>query len=330
MDNSEKQAYQSLGPEQILNAVESLGYRCDGRLLALNSYENRVYRVGIEADAGIVVKFYRPGRWSDDAILEEHAFADALADAEIPVVAPLKSARGESLMKFGAYRLSLFPLRGGRALELDNPDHLEQMGRFIGRIHSIGRTRKFEHRPTLNAESFGHESYQFLLERGFIPAHLEAAYRSLAEDLLLRVQHCYTRAGKVAYIRVHGDCHSGNVLWTDSGPFIVDLDDARNAPAAQDLWMLLSGTHAERSAGLHQVLTGYLRFCDFNPRELHLFEPLRTLRLMYYYAWIARRWEDPAFPRAFPWFNTNKCWEEHVLSLREQAAAMDEELLDWQ
>ncbi len=329
MNNSQNEAYQALGPEQILDAVESLGYRCDGRLLALNSYENRVYRVGIDAGESVVAKFYRPRRWSDDAILEEHAFAYALEDAEIPVVAPIVNERGESLFKHGPYRLALFPLRGGRAVELDNPEHLEQMGQFIGRIHLIGATQAFQHRPTLDIDSFGQKSYQFLMESGFIPHPLEAAYRSLAEDLLLRVQYCYDRAGRVTYIRVHGDFHSGNVLWTGGGPHIVDLDDARNAPAAQDLWMLLSGSHDEQSAGLIRVLEGYRRFYDFNPLELNLFEALRTLRLMYYYAWIARRWADPAFPRAFPWFNTNKCWEEHILSLREQAAAMEEELLDW-
>ena len=329
MINNETQAYQSLGPEQILDAIENQGYRCDGRLLALNSYENRVYRVGVESSEDVVVKFYRPGRWSDDAICEEHAFADELAAHEIPVVAPIKNEQGEGLFKYGPYRFALFPLRGGRALELDNPLQLEQMGRFIGRIHLIGGSHPFVHRPTLDAESFGRDSYQFLLNHGFIPADLEVAYRSLAEDLLRRVQHCYDRAGEVNYIRVHGDCHIGNVLWVDDGPHIVDLDDARNAPAAQDLWMFLSGTHQEKSAGLHDVLEGYLKFRDFNPLELHLFEALRTLRIMYYYAWIARRWEDPAFPRAFPWFNTNKCWEEHILGLREQAAAMEEELLTW-
>lgn len=329
MDNRETQAYQSLGPEQILDAVESQGYRCDGRLLALNSYENRVYRVGIDAGDGMVIKFYRPYRWSDEAIYEEHDFMFELVDAEIPVVAPVKNQLGESLFRHGVFRFALFPVRGGRALELDNPEHLEQIGRFIGRIHLLGGTRPFLHRPTLNAESFGTASYQFLLESGYIPADLEVVYRSLAEDLLVRVQYCYSRAGKVAYIRVHGDCHTGNILWTEDGPHIVDLDDARNAPAAQDLWMFLSGDREDQSAALDKVLKGYCKFCDFNPLELHLFEALRTLRLMYYYAWIARRWEDPAFPRAFPWFNSHKCWEEHILSLREQAAAMDEAPLNW-
>lgn len=329
MENSETQAYQSLGPEHILDAVESQGYVCDGRLAALNSYENRVYQIGLERGDGLVAKFYRPQRWSDEAIAEEHVFAAELADAEVPVVAPIRNEHGESLFKHGSYRFALFPQRGGRAPELDNPDHLEQMGRFIGRIHLIGRTRRFEHRPDLTVESFGEDSYRFLLEHGFIPPELELAYRSLAEDLITRVRYCYERAGDVPPIRVHGDCHVGNVLWTTTGPHFVDLDDSRNAPAAQDLWMLLSGDRPDRTAGLHDALEGYTQFCEFDPRQLHLFEALCTLRLMYYYAWLARRWRDPAFPRAFPWFNTQKCWEEHILNLREQAAAMDEEPLQW-
>ena len=328
-DNNETLAYQSLGPEQILDAVESLGNSCDGRLMALNSYENRVYMVGVIDHDPVIAKFYRPQRWSDAAILEEHEFAHELADAEIPVVPPFRNEQGASLFRHGPYRFSLFPRRGGRPLELDNADHLEQMGRFVGRMHLIGRTRPFEHRPTLDVASFGTESYQFLLDKGFIPAELEIAYRSLAEDVLLRIGYCYDRAGAVDPVRVHGDCHSGNISWTEDGPHIVDLDDARNAPAAQDIWMFLSGDRGDKTAGLNEVLSGYTEFCSFNPRELHLLEALRTLRLMYYYAWIARRWDDPAFPRVFSWFNTQKCWEEHILALREQAAEMDDEPLHW-
>ena len=328
-DNRETQAYQALGPQQILDAIESQGYLCDARLMALNSYENRVYQVGLESGQSVIAKFYRPLRWSDEAILEEHSFALELTQAEIPVVAPIEDEQAKSLFKHGPYRFALFPQRSGRALELDNPDHLEQMGRFIGRIHLAGRAQRFKHRPSLTIASFGAESYQFLLENGFIPADLQVAYRSLAEDLMTRIQFCYDRAGKVTYIRVHGDCHSGNILWADDSPHIVDLDDARNAPASQDLWMFLSGNRQEKTTALNAVLEGYTRFCEFNPLELHLLEALRTLRLMYYYAWLARRWHDPAFPRAFPWFNTQKCWEEHILSLREQAAAMEEETLVW-
>ena len=326
-DNNETQAYRALGPDQILDAVESAGYRCDGHLMAMNSYENRVYLLGTEAGEPLVVKFYRPGRWTDAAIAEEHSFTFELADAEVPVVPPIRDEHGDTLFRYGPYRFSLFPRRGGRPLELDNLEQLEQLGRFIGRIHLVGRTRAFSHRPTLDIDTFGIESYVYLLENGFIPRDLETAYRSLAEDLLVRIKRCYDRAGDVTLIRVHGDCHPGNISWTPEGPHIVDLDDARNAPAAQDIWMLLSGDRIDQSAVLKKVLSGYEAFCSFDPRELYLFEALRTLRLLYYYAWIARRWDDPAFPRVFAWFNTQRCWEEHILTLREQAAEMDDEPL---
>lgn len=326
-DNNETLAYRALGPDQILDAIESRGYRCDGHLMAMNSYENRVYLAGVSDDEPLVAKFYRPGRWSDEAILEEHAFTAELAAADIPVVPPLRCEQGGTLFRHGPYRFSLFPRRGGRPLELDNLEQLEQLGRFIGRIHLVGRARCFEHRPALDVETFGADSYQFLLEKGFIPRELELAYRTLAEDLVAGVERCYQRAGDVPLIRVHGDCHPGNISWTPDGPHIVDLDDARNAPAAQDIWMLLSGDRNDQNTALNEVLSGYEAFCPFDPRELYLFEALRTLRLLYYYAWIGRRWDDPAFQRVFTWFNTQKCWEEHILSLREQAAAMDEEPL---
>lgn len=326
-DNNETLAYQALGPDQILDSVENLGYRCDGHLMAMNSYENRVYQVGIDRGESLIAKFYRPGRWSDAAILEEHEFARELADAEIPVVPPIRNDQGNSLFRNGPYRFSLFPRRGGRPLELDNLDQLAQIGRFIGRMHLIGRAKAFQHRPTLDVDTFGVESYKYLLENGFIPKDLEVAYRTLAEDLVVRIRNCYERAGAIDHIRVHGDCHPGNISWTPHGPYIVDLDDARTAPAAQDIWMLLSGDRSEQATILRKVLSGYTAFCSFDPRELYLFEALRTLRLLYYYAWIARRWNDPAFQRVFTWFNTQKCWEEHILSLREQASEMDEEPL---
>lgn len=327
--NDEVLAYQSLGPEQILDAVESRGYVCDGRLTALNSYENRVYQVGTEAGAALIIKFYRPHRWADAAIEEEHLFSRQLAEAEVPVIAPISDEAGRTLFKSGLHRFALFPRRGGREPALDNRDHLEQMGRFVGRIHLVGKTSLFTARPSLTVAAFGEKSYQFLLESGFIPADLELAYRSLAEDLLSGIGDCYARAGNVAAIRVHGDCHCGNILWTDDGLHIVDLDDARNAPAVQDLWLFLSGDRDEKTRGLDAVLRGYTEFCDFDPRELHLIEALRTLRVMHYYAWIARRWNDPAFPRAFPWFNTQRCWEDHILALREQAAEINEAPLAW-
>ena len=207
--------------------------------------------------------------------------------------------------------------------------HLEQLGRYLGRIHAVGSTKPFRSRPALTADSFGRESCRFLLQEKFIPADLEIAYQSLTDNLMERVEWCYERAGAVEAIRLHGDCHPGNILWSDAGPHIVDLDDARSGPAIQDLWMFMSGEKTDQTHALEKLLDGYVQFCDFNPRELHLIEALRTLRIIHHYAWIARRWEDPAFPRLYPWFNTQRSWEEHILHLREQAALMDEEPLFW-
>ncbi len=323
---SEKQAYARLTPDQLLDAIESVGLHCDGRFLALNSYENRVYRVGVEDAEPVVGKFYRPQRWSDDAIREEHAFTRELAEAEIPVVAPL-SFGGETLLKHELFRFALFPNRGGRAPELDNPDHLEQLGRFVGRIHAVGAAQSFRHRPALDVESFAVIPRQWLLEHDFIPNHLVEAYASLTRDLIEQIGHSYQRAGNVEIIRLHGDLHPGNILWTGQGPHIVDFDDARSGPAIQDLWMFLSGDRDYMQQGLADLLEGYEQFADFNPAELHLLEALRTLRMIHYAWWLATRWDDPAFPRAFPYFNTDHYWEEHILSLREQAAALDEEPL---
>jgi Ser/Thr protein kinase RdoA (MazF antagonist) len=322
-------AYQTLDPDRILDAVESTGLRCDGHLHALNSYENRVYQIGLEDGGFIIAKFYRPARWSDEAIREEHAFSLELAEREIPVVAPLRDDNGETLHCHEGFRFALFPRRGGRWPELDNPDNLLWLGRFIGRIHAVGAVEPFRHRPALSIEHFGEASYRYVLEQGFVPAELQLPYRSLAEDVLKQVRNCYTRAGEVKAIRLHGDCHPGNILWTDDGPHFVDLDDCLMGPAIQDLWMLLSGERREMTAQLAEILDGYTEFFDFNPRELNLVEALRTLRMLHYSAWLARRWEDPAFKRAFTWFNTQRYWEEQILALREQAALLDEPPLTW-
>jgi Ser/Thr protein kinase RdoA (MazF antagonist) len=321
-------SFYALGPEQVLQAVESIGFACDGHQLALNSYENRVYQVGIVASKPVIAKFYRPSRWKDEAILEEHRFTLDLAALEIPVVPPLE-LDGETLHTFGSYRFALYPLRGGRAPNLENPDHLEQLGRFLGRIHALGASEPFQYRPRLSIEHFGDDSCSFLLGHGFIPTELETVYERLAEGLLDEVDVLFERAGNVAQIRLHGDCHPGNILWTDSGPHIVDFDDARTGPAAQDMWMFISGERPHMQARLADLLKGYIRFYDFDVRELNLIEALRTLRMMHYAAWLARRWDDPAFKRTFPWFNTQNYWEEHILSLKEQAALMHEEPLQW-
>ncbi|MBF0369952.1 MAG: serine/threonine protein kinase [Magnetococcales bacterium] len=325
----DKTPYRNLGPEAILDAVESIGYRCDGSLLALNSFENRVYQVGIEEGDGLVAKFYRANRWSNEAILEEHHFSQELADLEIPVIPPLALDDGATLHAHATFRFALYPRRGGRAPDLENSDHLKQLGRFLGRIHAAGAVTEFAERPTLDIASFGEASMVFLLESGFIPLELETPYRTLAEDLLSRIRASFDAAGSVNLIRLHGDCHPGNILWTDAGPHFVDFDDARRGPAIQDLWMCLSGERADRTAQLGDLLEGYGQFYDFDPRELLLIEALRTLRMMHYAAWIARRWEDPAFPRAFPWFNNGRYWDEHILSLREQASMMEERPLEW-
>jgi Ser/Thr protein kinase RdoA (MazF antagonist) len=308
----------------VLDAIESKGYLSDGRVLALNSYENRVYQIGIEEANPIIAKFYRPGRWDDAAILEEHQFSFELEEAEIPVVAPLRDDKGESLFEFGGFRFALFPRRNGHWPELENLDTLEWLGRMLGRMHAVGASRPFAHRPTLDIQHFGSDSYEYLMESGFIPRELELSYRSLAEDLLQRVDLRYQEAGDFKLIRSHGDCHPGNILWREDNYWFVDLDDCRMAPAIQDMWMLLSGERNEMAIQLSTLVEGYEQFMDFNRRELHLLESLRTLRLMHYAAWLARRWNDPAFQQAFPWFNSVRYWEEHILTLREQLAKLDE------
>lgn len=315
-------AFSSLMPEHLLDALESIGLRPDGRLLALNSFENRVYQVGIEDEKPLIAKFYRPARWSDAAILEEHAFTAELAEREIPVVPPLPVA-GQTLHHFGAMRFAVFPRQPGRAPELDDPDTLRWMGRFLGRIHAVGALSAFSERPAISLQSFGIDSRDYLLTHDFLPPDLLAAWRSVADQALDGVANCYERAGKVAELRLHGDCHMGNVLWLD-GPHFVDFDDSRMGPAVQDLWMLLGGDAEEAAIQLAHVLEGYEQFHDFDDRELHLIEALRTLRLLHYSAWLARRWSDPAFPRTFPWFNTPRYWQERILELREQVALMQE------
>jgi len=308
-----------------MDAVESLGLRPDGRQLALNSFENRVYQLGMEEGPALIAKFYRPQRWNDAAILEEHEFTAELADQEIPVVCPL-SIKGTTLHHHQGFAFALFPRQGGRAPELDS-ETLPWLGRFLGRIHAIGSTRSFAHRPALTPATFGQESRDWLLAHDFIPPELLASWQSTVDMALEGVARCYDRAGETPLIRLHGDCHMGNVLWTERGPHFVDFDDSRMGPALQDLWMLLSGEREEMQLQLEGVLRGYRMFCDFDPRQLHLLEALRTLRLLHFSAWLARRWDDPAFPVAFPWFNSQRYWQDRILELREQVALMNEEPL---
>ena len=337
--------YSRLTPDTVLDALDSAGFHGDGRLLGLNSYENRVYQVWLdEPTAGeaqpmqsAVAKFYRPDRWSDAQIAEEHAFVAELAGRELPVVAPLPLHGGKTvggvatLATHDGFRFAVYPRRGGRAPELEDSDTLKWMGRFIGRIHAVGALRPFEERPAIDVETFGFEPCEWLVDNEFIPADLEDTWSSVAQQALEGIERCYERAGDVAMIRLHGDCHVGNVLWTErdekantGGPHFVDFDDARMGPAVQDLWMLVSGQQDAMARQFRDLLSGYKAFHDFDPVELHLVEALRTLRLLHYSAWIARRWEDPAFPAAFPWFNTQRYWQDRILELREQVALMDE------
>lgn len=321
-DSLELPPYTHLTPDLVLDAVESLGFVSDLRIYPLNSYENRVYQVGIEQQQPLIVKFYRPHRWTDAQILEEHRYSDELQELEIPVVAPIQ-VDGTSLFTFKDFRFALYPRRGGHAPELDNDDVLHTMGQYLGRIHALGKTVPFAHRPTLSIEQFGAQSRTFILENGFVPKPLILAYETISEQLLNKITEHFA---DVPYedVRLHGDCHPGNILWRDDKPNFVDLDDARNGPAIQDLWMLLSGERPRQLTQLSNIIEGYEMFCPFQPRELNLIECLRTLRLMHYAAWLARRWSDPAFPMHFPWFNTERYWSEHILELREQLFALDQ------
>lgn len=315
--------FAALTPEFIMDAVESLGYRCDCRIFALNSYENRVYQVGIDEAQPLIVKFYRPERWSDAQIEEEHAFCQELFEQELPVVAPLLGPDARSLHHYAGFRFALFPRRGGHAPELDNLDNLLVMGRLLARIHRIGATRPFSHRPVLDCASFGRQSADLIRER-FIPAEYRASYEAITENLLARIEALFASHPDLVYLRTHADCHSGNLLWRDDAPQFVDFDDARMAPAIQDLWMLLSGDRGRQVAQLDALLEGYHQFHSFRLQELQLIEALRSLRMLHYSAWLARRWDDPAFPVSFPWFNTLPYWGEHILHLREQLAALQE------
>jgi len=318
--------YAGLTAECVLDALDSVGVRGDGRMIALNSYENRVYQLWRDDAQPVVAKFYRPSRWSDDAILEEHALIEELDAHEVPAVPPM-AIGGRTLHRFGDFRFSIFARHGGRAPELEQRATLEHLGRFIARMHTVGGARPFAHRPALTIESFGDESRAFLLEHEFVPADIRAAWTSIVDQALQAVRHAYADRA-VGMIRLHGDCHGGNVLWTDDGPHFVDFDDSRSGPAVQDLWMLLSGDRAAMEGQLRILVGAYESFRDFDRRELALIEPLRTLRLLHYSAWIARRWNDPAFPAAFPWFNTQRYWQDRILELREQVALMDEAPLE--
>ena len=318
--------YAHLTPDKVMAAVESLGYLCDARLLALNSYENRVYQVGIEDNEPLIAKFYRPDRWSLEQIKEEHQFSFELAEADISVVAPMLDRHGESLHKYAGFHFALFERRGGYPPELDNLNSLFVLGRTLGRIHSVAKSKKFKHRMQLDIQGFAIDSYQLIVEH-FIPKNLQIAYRSLCEHLITAIEKKY-KPSTDDLIRVHGDCHVGNILWRDQVAHFVDLDDCIRAPAVQDIWMLLSGERQQQSIQLNEILEGYTEFSDFKAAQLNWIESLRTMRIMHYSAWLAKRWNDPAFPKAFPWFNSERYWSDHILELREQLALIEEPPLE--
>jgi Ser/Thr protein kinase RdoA (MazF antagonist) len=329
--------YSLITPERVLDLVESTGLITDARQLVLNSYENRVYQVGIEDAQPVVMKVYRPERWTDAAILEEHRFSQALLDAELSVVAPLSlqgitlhqatlNPQEATLEETGleepvCFRFALFPRQGGHAPELDQEETLLILGRTLARMHNLGALMPFEHRSSISIERMGVDCRRFLLEGNWIPTELIPAYESLTQELLDIIQSRWPK--KLCSIRLHGDCHPGNILWRD-GPHFVDLDDAMMGPEVQDLWMLIPGDDQQKQSAWQILLEGYSEFRDFDLSQLNLIEPLRTLRIIHYSAWLARRWQDPAFKMAFPWFNSVRYWSEHILSLREQRAALDE------
>ncbi len=319
--------YAGLTPDVVLAAVDSLGLYTDGHQLALNSYENRVYQIGIEANSGsrfVVVKFYRPLRWNDAQILEEHAFLESLDRAEIPCVKPI-TFNGSTLHTYQGFRFSVFARQAGRSPDLESAQTLEWLGRFIGRIHMVGARQHFKHRLSLNLQT-AIDARQWILSSPYLSPELLPAWKSISEQAIEAIRDALTqaKANHIANIRLHGDCHPGNVMWTEQGPHFVDFDDAMQGPAIQDLWMLLSGERAVAEQQLGSIIKGYEQFADFNDHELALIEPLRTIRLLHYSAWIGKRWADPAFPAAFPWFDSPRYWQDRILELREQVGAMQE------
>ena len=342
--------FEALTPDVVLDALDSVGLRGDGRLTALSSYENRVYQVQLEDGSAVVAKFYRPERWSNEQIQEEHDFAAELMAAEIPVIGPLSlvdqnAGSAQTLHHFGGFAFSASPRRGGRPPELDDGEVLEWIGRFLARIHTVGGAKPFASRPRLDVQSFGVEPMQWLLEHDKVPLDVQSAWTKVCQNAIDIVAHHSALTGAtgsnglnesgVKLLRLHGDCHPGNILWTPTsaaaaagpGPHFVDLDDARTGPAVQDLWMLLSGDRSQRTRQLGALVDGYEQFRDFNRDELVLIEPLRTLRLIHYSAWLARRWDDPTFPVNFPWFGSSDYWQGQVQMLEEQMEAMQEDPL---
>lgn len=329
MSDQQQSAFATLGPNQILDALDAAGWETDGRVSALNSYENRVYQIGLENGETMIAKFYRPHRWSDEQIAEEHSFCEELATTDLPVICPIAMDGGKTLIHEQDHRLSVFPRAGGRPPELDNPDQLEVIGRTIGRLHLVGALSGFKHRVTLGPDRLGTESVNFLLDSPLLPSESRSVYAGVVEDIMDSVNKTFDGC-RYDEIRIHADFHPGNILWgRDDTPHLLDFDDTSMGPAIQDLWMFISGDRQYATARLADLLEGYTQFREFDPAELVLVEPLRALRLLHYAAWIARRWDDPAFQRAFPFFAERRFWDDHILSLREQRAQLDEAPLVW-
>jgi Ser/Thr protein kinase RdoA (MazF antagonist) len=314
--------FAGLNPDVILDAIETFELPVDGRLIALNSYENRVYQIGLEDRAPVVAKFYRPGRWEDQAILEEHAFSLELKDRELPIATPLTDSQGTTLVNHQGFRLALFEHLAGDWPELDRPGRYTWLGRLLGRLHGVGAISNFNHREAFNVAMLGDTARDFLLSDGFLPLELESHYAKLSAEVLSLIS-ARLEGDHYQLLRLHGDCHPGNVLWSRSGPAFVDLDDCRMGPAIQDLWMLLSGDQQEQQLQLNQLLEGYCMFHEFDYRELGLIEALRSLRIIYYAGWLARRWKDPAFPMAFPWFGEQSWWQKHLSDLEIQVEMLE-------
>ncbi len=317
-------SFASLSPETIIDGLESVGFSVASGLLALNSYENRVYQFHDDDMQKFVTKFYRPNRWSLPQIQEEHDFALELEAEELPLVAPLVRD-GQSLFHFKGFCFAVFPCRGGRTFEVDNLDHLEWMGRFIGRIHAVAAKKPFIHRPVISCDESLHQARDILINTpDTVTKGLQLPFFTVLDQVIELTEQQY-KPQKL--MRLHGDCHAGNILWTDAGPHFVDLDDCRTGPAVQDLWMMLCGDRQQMLLQLDTLLMGYEDFFSFEHSELRLIESLRSMRLINYMAWLTKRWQDPAFPRNFPWFNTEKYWEQQILILKEQFAILQEPAL---
>lgn len=323
---ADRRPFAGLSPDAVLDAAASAGFEVDGRLLALNSYENRVYQIGDLSRGLLVLKFYRGGRWSDEQIGEEHALTAELAAAEMPVAAPI-AVEGRTLFHYRDFRFAVFPWMRGRAPELDRPGGRAMLGRALGRIHRIGAVTPFRFRPALTVERLGHDARAAVLASGLLPDGLAERYAKASSLLLGRIEETMRSVGRVSETRIHGDCHLGNLLWSEQGPVFVDLDDCMMGPRVQDLWMLLSGPPFEQQRQWEEILAGYLQFAEFDFREVRLVEPLRGLRMLHHAGWVAQRWDDPAFPRAFPWFAETRNWESYVTDLTEQSITIENQPL---